>query len=186
METLRLKTASLDLSYKYNKTVNNWTETMYNPRFTRQFTPRWNMSFRNGMSTTLNVNITQEESESNGTFSNLSRFNINWQFKHSFEARKLLARIGLYQPGAIPKINMDVNIAWNRNTTRRWQPESDRALDPDTETGSSRISFAPKFSYQISRNLSGALRLIFERDKVIETDTVTKQFGLGLEADFVF
>ena len=182
----RLKSANLDISYKYNQTINNWTETAYNPRVTKQFTPRLSMSFRNGMSSSLNLGFSGDESDNNGTLTTTNRINASVQFKHSFQAQAILARLGLYRPGAIPKVNMDAELSWSRNTTDRWLPGSDRKGEADTVTGSTRISMNPRFSYQISRNLSGALRLIFSRDKTIETDTVTKRFGLGLEATFVF
>jgi hypothetical protein len=79
-----------------------------------------------------------------------------------------------------------VNLAYSDNVTSRWQASQSRDDAPSTETGTSRISFEPKFSYNITRNLSGSMRLIYSRDKVKETDLVTQRFGLGLEATFVF
>ena len=44
----------------------------------------------------------------------------------------------------------------------------------------------PSFSYNITRNLTGAMRMSYARDKVKESDTVTQRFGLGVEATFNF
>ncbi|MDO9172060.1 MAG: hypothetical protein Q7W29_09530 [bacterium] len=181
-----LRSANLQVNYKFTRNVPNITATQYNPRESSQITPRLNFTFQNGMSASLNVGSSVDRSEQTGSLSSTGRFNVNVQLRHQFRAEKLLSRLGLYKPGAQPNINMDIDISMSRDTTERWFAGSDRAGEPDQSTGTSRWSFNPRFSYQLSRNLSGALRFIYSRDTVKETDLVTQRFGLGLEATFVF
>ncbi|MBK7701649.1 MAG: hypothetical protein IPI34_01535 [bacterium] len=181
-----LRSANLQVNYKFTRNVPNFTATQYNPRESTQITPRLNFTFQNGMSASLNVGSSEDRSEQNGSLSSTKRFNVSMQLRHQFRAEKLLSRLGLYKPGAQPNINMDIDVSMTRDNTDRWFAGTDREGEPDQNTGTSRWSFNPRFSYQLSRNLSGALRFIYSRDSVKETDLVTQRFGLGLEATFVF
>jgi len=181
-----LRSANFNVIYKKSEIVSGFTATDYNPQYKTQLSPRWSMTFRSGMSASLNVNVTTDESENSGSLNRTDRLLVSTVFKHSFNAEGILSRMGLYRPGNSPKINMDLDIQFSRDTTRRWQPQDDRAGDPNTETGMTRISVNPRFSYSITRNLSGAMRLTYARDTVRETSTVTQRFGLGVEATFTF
>jgi hypothetical protein len=181
-----LRSANLQVNYKFTRNVPNYTATQYNPRESTQITPRLNFTFQNGMSASLNVGSSEDRSEQNGSLSTTNRFNVSVQLRHQFRAEKLLSRLGLYKPGAQPNINMDIDISMTRDSTDRWFAGTDREGEPDQNTGTARWSINPRFSYQLSRNLSGALRFIYSRDSVKETDLVTQRFGLGLEATFVF
>jgi hypothetical protein len=103
--------------------------------------------------------------------------------RHSFSAEKLLAKMKLYRPGNIPTINLDFGVSYSRDTSERLVPGATVA---DARTGTSRLGINPRFSYQVTRNLSGALRFVYSRSKVDATDTSIITFGLGLEATFVF
>jgi len=141
------------------------------------------MTFQNQMSASLNVGISSDRTLSNGTETRSSRLNVGVQVRHSFRAERLLAKLKLYKPGAIPTINMDVDLSYGRDRDERRLPGAEA---PDAQTGQDRISFNPRFSYQVTKNLTGALRFIYSRNRAIQTDTVTQTFGLGLEATFVF
>ncbi len=177
------RASGVDIGYKHSKTVSGATSSQYNPRTSTTISPRWNMTFANQMTATLNVGITRDRTLSNGTETASSRLNIGVQMRHSFRAERFLAKLKLYKPGAIPTVNMDVDVTYNRQRDERRLPG---ATVPDAQTGQDRISFNPRFSYQITKNLTGAMRLGYSRDKSIQTDTVTQTFGLGVEATFVF
>jgi hypothetical protein len=181
-----LRSANFNVVYKKSESVTGFTATDYAPQYKTQISPRWSMTFRSGMSASLNVNVTKDETDNNGSLNRTNRLLVSTVFKHSFDAQGILSRMGLYRPGNSPKINMDLDVQYSRDTTQRWMPQDDRAGEPNTETGMTRISVNPRFSYNITRNLSGAMRLTYARDVVRETDTVTQRFGLGVEATFTF
>ncbi len=180
------RSAGLQLNYKFSRSVPTYTAVMYNPRQNRTIAPRLNMTLQSGLTLSFNTSLSSDQSNTAGALALTDRFNANLQIRHTFRAEGLLVRLGLYRPGVQPTVNMDVDISYNKDTTRRWNPSTDFAGEPDTEIGSSRIGVNPRFSYQITRNLSGALRLNYNRNKVNETDSVTSSFGLGMEATFVF
>lgn len=185
-EESSLRSANMDLGYKHSKSVSGYTESYYNPRTSTSISPRLNLAFRSGMSATLNVNHVSTDNDQNGTLSRSKQLSISAQIRHKFRAEGLLSKLGLYKPGNVPMVNLDVDLSFNRSRTSRWSPTSDREGDPDSETGSSSYSINPRLSYTITRNLSGAMRLIYSRNKVFESDTVTTTLGIGLEATFVF
>jgi hypothetical protein len=178
--------AGLQMSYKYTRSVPTYTLVSYNPRETRTMAPRLNVTLQNGLSMSLNVTSSEDRNVTSGSLAVSNRFNTSLQIRHTFRAEGLLARLGLYRPGAQPSVNMDVDISYSRDATRRWNPGMDFGGEPVTQIGNSRISVKPRFSYQITRNLSGAFRLVYSRNKVDETDSVNTTFGLGMEATFVF
>ena len=180
------RSSTIDMSFKKSTTVNGYTETVYNPKHTTVINPRWNMTFSNGMTSSLNVNYSSDNMEQNGTLSRGNRLNFSTQWRHSFSAERLLSKIGLYRPGIPPTVSMDVDLSFSRDATNRWMPGSDREGESDTQTGNTRMSINPRLSYQISRNLSGALRFLFSRDKIHESDTITTSLGIGVESTYVF
>ncbi|MCP4799948.1 MAG: cell surface protein SprA [bacterium] len=180
------RSSTIDMSFKKSTTVNGYTETVYNPKHTTVINPRWNMTFSNGMTTSLNVNYSSDNMEQNGTLSKGNRLNFSTQWRHSFSAERLLSKIGLYRPGVPPTVSMDLDLSFSRDATDRWMPGSNREGESDTQTGNTRMSINPRLSYQISRNLSGALRFLFSRDKIHESDTITTSLGIGVESTYVF
>ena len=111
------------------------------------------------------------------------RFRVGLQLRHQFRAERLLAKIGLYKPGNQPVITMDLDLSYNVDRTTREVPGRTEAPAP---TGQTRISFTPRFSYNVTRNLSGALNFHFSRSTNLQTEQTTTSFGLGLEATFTF
>ena len=181
-----LRTAGLQMNYKFSRSVPAYTSVSYNPRENTTFAPRLNVTLQSGLSLSLNSAIGSDRTMTAGALAVTDRFNVNLQVRHTFRAEGFLAKMGLYKPGAQPTVNLDVDISYNRDLTRRWNPDAEFDGDPDTQIGSSRMGINPRFTYQITRNLSGALRLSYNRNKVDETDSVTSSFGLGMEATFVF
>jgi hypothetical protein len=177
------KNSTVDVGYKRSRQVSNYTATSYNPRTTTNITPRWNVTFQNGMSASLNVGLTKDINMTNGTRTEGNRLNVGLQLRHSFRAERLLAKLRLYKPGANPTVNMNVDINYAKDTTQRLRAGADT---PDAPSGTTRLSVNPRFSYNITRSLSGTVRFTFSRTKNIESDLVRKTFGLGLEATFVF
>jgi hypothetical protein len=175
--------SNIDVSYKRSITVNNYTEIQYNPRTTTTISPRWNFTFGNGMSASINVGLTDDLNLTNGTETIGKRQNFGLQLRHAFRAERLLAKLGLYKPGNNPTIDMNVDINYAKDTNTRIVPGSAVAA---VQTGTIRFSINPRFSYQITRNLSGALRMSYGRSRSIESDLVRTNLGLGLEATFVF
>jgi len=181
-----LRQAGLVMSYKYTRSVPSYTLVSYNPRETRTMAPRLNVTLQSGLSMSLNMTSSEDRNVTSGSLAVTNRFNTSLQIRHSFRAEGLLARLGLYRPGAQPSVSMDVDISYNRDSTSRWNPGMDFGGEPVTQIGNSRINVKPRFSYQITRNLSGAFRLVYSRDKADATDSVNTTFGLGMEATFVF
>ncbi len=175
--------SSIDVTYKRSLLVSGYTASIYNPRTTTSISPRWNFNFANGLSASLNVGHNRDVAISGGVRTTTKRLSVGLQLRHSFRAERLLARLGLYKPGSSPMVNMDVDINYSRDSTERLRPGQELA---DAPTGATRLSVNPRFTYQINRNLSGGLRLMYSRNKIIETDTIRQSFGLGLEATLVF
>ena len=147
------------------------------------FTPRWNVTFQSGMSGSINGGLTKDTSLTNGTETNANRFRVGLQLRHQFRAERLLAKLGLYKPGNQPVITMDLDLSYNVDRTTREVPGR---TEPPAPTGQTRISFTPRFSYNVTRNLSGALNFHFSRSANLQTEQTTTSFGLGLEATFTF
>jgi hypothetical protein len=77
---------------------------------------------------------------------------------------------------------MDVDLSYQSDRTDRSNP-GQVATAP---TGTKRINVEPRFTYQISRSLSGALRFKYGHSSNIATDQTSTSLGLGVEATFVF
>jgi hypothetical protein len=176
------QSSSINLSYKRTKTVNNYTDISYNPNTIWSLGPRWTMNFHSGFSATLNATLSKDDKRTNGiiTLNRKSRYGL--QLRHQFDAQTFLAKLGLYRPGNSQSVNMDVDISYQRDRTERTNPGG----NPSAPQGQDRLNINPRFSYQITRNLSGAVRFIFGRSKNVASSQTTTSFGLGVEATFVF
>ncbi|MBU2499799.1 hypothetical protein KJ682_00585, partial [bacterium] len=176
------RSSNLNLSYKRTKTVNNYTEVSYNPSVSTSIGPRWTFNFHSGLTATLNSTLNKDESLSNGVLTTSNKMRFGLQLRHQFRAQGLLAKLGLYRPGNNPTVNMDVDISYQRDRTERLNPGG----RPAAPTGQTRYSVNPRFSYQVTRNLNGAVRFIYSHTKNVATDQSTTSLGLGVEATFVF
>jgi len=176
------RASTFNFSYKRSKTVTGMTEISHNPRTNLTINPRWTITLHSGMSVTATYTWADDESISNGVVSTNKKSRIGLQLRHQFQAQSFLAKIGLYRPGSNPAVNMDVEVSYDNNRAERLNPGG----TPSTPTGQTRINVNPRFSYQVTRNLSGALRFIFSRAKNLATDQTTTTLGLGVEATFVF
>jgi hypothetical protein len=177
------QSSSLNLTYKHSKDVFNYTDTTHDPRRSTSFGPQWNMTFHSGLSLNVNGNWSRDTQTDSGVRTTSDRFRVGVQLKHKISAQRFLAQLGLYKPGNQPNIDMTVDMSYSTNSSLRESPSSQ--FDPEP-TGTRIISLQPRFSYSISRNLSGAFSMNFSRNKNIGTDLVTTTVGLGLEAEFVF
>jgi hypothetical protein len=177
------RSSNINVAYKHSKTVPNYTETQHNPRRSTTITPRWNVTLHSGMSVSLNGSWATENQVSSGTVIDTRRMQVGLQVQHEIEAQSFLAQLGLYQAGSRPVINMTVDLRYSRNTTDREVPG---ATFEQAQQGTQNISLQPRFSYNISKNLSGAFNLNFSQNKNLATDLTTTTVGLGLEATFVF
>ncbi len=177
------KTSSLDLAYKFSRSANAYTESYYNPQRTTTITPRWNFTLQSGMTVTLNGSLAKDNQTNAGAETVNNRWRIGAQVRHDFKAQNLLAKLGLYRPGNQPTITMDVDLSLQSNRTERIV---EGAVSTQAPTGQKIISLSPRFSYQISRAVSGAVFFRYDRTANIATDLVTTALGLGLEATFVF
>ncbi len=176
------RSSNVNFSYKRSKVVNNYTATIYNPTVSTTISPRWTFNFHSGLTANLNSTITKSDALSNGVLTSTRKMRFGLQLKHQFRAQSLLAKLKLYKPGNNPTVNMDVDISYQRDQTDRVNPGS-RVSAP---TGQIRYSVNPRFSYQISRSLNGAVRFTFSKSKDMATDRTTTSLGLGVEATFVF
>lgn len=177
------RTSSIDIAYRHTKSVPNYTETFHNPRRSTVITPRWSMTFQSGLALNLNSSLNLENQTASGVITDTRRVQFGLQLQHEIKAQGLLARLGLYQPGQEPTVNMSVDIRFTRNTTDRQVPG---ATYEQAQQGTQSIAVQPRFSYNINRNLSGAFNLNFTQNRNLATDLKTTTFGLGLEATFVF
>ena len=176
------RSSNLNIGYKRSKTVNNMTATNYNPSYSTTLAPRWSFTFHNGLSATLNSTLGRDHSENNGVVTDNNKMRFGLQLRHQFKAQGFLAKLGLYRPGSNPAIDMNVDIGFSRDRQERLSPGSSTS----TPTGTTRFNLDPRFSYQVSRSLSGALTFTFGRSKDVATNVTTTNLGLGLEATFVF
>jgi hypothetical protein len=176
------RSSSFNISYKRSKTVNNITERTYNPNITQAFTPRWTVNFHSGLTATLNASLNNSESITNGVSTINNKMRLGLQVRHSFDAQTFLAKMGLYRPGSNQSVTMDVDLSYLKDRNERINPGRPAAQP----TGTDRFSLNPRFSYQITKNLSGAVRFIFSRSKNVASGQTTTSLGMGLEATFVF
>jgi hypothetical protein len=176
------RSSTINFSYKRSKVVNNMTSISYNPTVSTSVNPRWTFNFHSGMSATATATLSWDDASNNGILTTTNRQRFGLQLRHQFRAQSLLARLGLYRPGSNPTINMDVDVTYQNDKTERFNP----GATSSTPTGTKRWSTNPRFSYQVSRNLSGALRFIFSYNKNLATNQSSTTLGLGLEATFVF
>jgi hypothetical protein len=135
------------------------------------------------MTITLNGSLATDTQVNSGAETVNDRWRIGAQVRHDFKAQGLLAKLGIYRPGNQPTITMDVDFSLQSNRTERIVPG---AVSTQAPTGQKILSLSPRFSYQISRAVSGAVFFRYDRTANIATDLVTTALGLGLEATFVF
>lgn len=177
-----LRSSSLNVGYKRGLTVNNYTATVFNPTLSTTLQPRWSFTFPSGLSATLNANLKWDDTRGNGVLTKASQTRYGLQVRHQFRAERFLAKLGLYKPGASQNVTMDVDLSFQSDRTERINP----GLEATAPTGTRRISLEPRFTYQISRNLTGALRFKYGYNANIATDQTQTTLGLGVEATFVF
>jgi len=176
------RSSNINFSYKHSKTVNNITPISYNPSTTTTISPRWSFTFHSGLNATLTTTIGNDHAENNGVITDNKKLRFGLQVRHQFKAQGFLAKIGLYKPGSNPSINMDVDVSYSQDSSERINPGSLTS----TPTGTTRYGLNPRFSYQVTRNLSGALTFSFNRSKDLATNQTSTSLGLGVEATFVF
>jgi hypothetical protein len=176
------RSSNFNISYKKSKTVNNITESSYNPNITTSLTPRWTVNFHSGLTATLNASFNNSEAITNGVSTLNDKMRLGLQMRHSFDAQSFLAKLGLYRPGNSQSVTMDVDLSYQTDRSERTTPGQTAARP----TGTNRYSMAPRFSYQITKNLSGAVRFTFSRSKNLSSGQTTTGLGMGLEATFVF
>ena len=176
------RSSNFNISYKKSKSVNNITELSYNPNITTSLTPRWTVNFHSGLTATVNASLNSSEAITNGVSTLNNKMRLGLQMRHSFNAQTFLAKMGLYRPGSSQSVTMDVDLSYQTDRNERINP-GQAATRP---TGTNRYSMAPRFSYQITKNLSGAVRFTFSRSKNLSSGQTTTSLGMGLEATFVF
>ncbi len=176
------RSSNVNVSYKRSKTVNNITPISYNPSTTVTLNPRWAFTFHSGLNATFSTTYGKDHSENNGVVTENNKLRFGLQVRHQFKAQAFLANLGLYRPGSNPSINMDVDISYSNDKQERFNPGS----TVSTPTGTTRFGIDPRFSYQVTRNLSGAITFTFGRSKNLATNVSTTSLGLGVEATFVF
>ncbi|MCK9995311.1 MAG: cell surface protein SprA [Candidatus Krumholzibacteria bacterium] len=176
------RSSNFNISYKQSKTVNNITDRSYNPNTTLAITPRWTFNFHSGMTATVNASFNNSEAITNGVSTISNKMRLGLQMRHSFNAQTFLAKLGLYQPGSSQSVTMDVDLSYQTDRNERITP----GLAAAKPTGTNRYSMAPRFSYQITKNLSGAVRFSFGRSENLASGQTTTSLGMGLEATFVF
>ena len=181
-----LRQAGFQMGYKFVRKVPRYTRSEYSPKETQTISPRVNVTLQSGMTVSLNVSSGSDRDITLGALTLARNFGSDLQIRHTFRAEGLLSKLGLYRPGAQPTVNMEVALAYKTSSTERWTAGMDFAGEPVTRVGTTRMSVAPRFSYNITRNLTGAFNMSFTRSKIDETDAVTTTFSLGMEATFVF
>ncbi len=176
------RSSSLNVSYKRGLTVNNYSATVFSPTISTNVQPRWSFTFPSGLSATLNANLKWDDVRGNGVTTKTSQSRYGLQVRHQFRAEQFLAKMGLYKPGASQNVTMDVDVAYQSDRTDRVNP----GFADTAPTGQKRLSLDPRFTYQISKNLNGAIRFKFARSNNIATGQHSTTLGLGVEATFVF
>jgi Motility related/secretion protein len=176
------RSSNFNLSYKRSKTVNNITPISYNPSYSKTINPRLTFTFHSGLNATLTSTLGNDYEENNGVITENNRMRFGVQVSHQFKAQEFLAKLGLYRPGSNPSIKMDIDVSYSKDKKERFNPGSSAS----TPTGMNRINAKPRFSYQVTRNLSGAVFFSYGRSKDLASNITTTSLGLGVEATFVF
>ncbi len=176
------RSSNFNISYKRTKTVDNITDHSYNPRIRDSLSPRWTVNFHSGLTATINATLNNSELINNGVSTLSNSMRLGLQVRHSFNAQTFLAKLGLYRPGSSQSVTMDVDLSYQTDRNERINPGAPAAKP----TGTNKYSLRPRFSYQITKNLSGAVRFNFSRNKNIASGQTSTALGLGLEATFVF
>lgn len=176
------RSSSLNVGYKKSLTVNSYTATVFSPTISTTLTPRWSFTFPSGLSATLNANLKWDDVRGNGVTTKSTQSRYGLQVRHQFRAEQFLAKMGLYRPGSSQNVTLDVDLAYQADRTDRVNP----GFADTAPTGQKRLSLDPRFTYQISKNLNGAIRFKFARSNNIATGQHSTTLGLGVEATFVF
>jgi hypothetical protein len=176
------RSSSFNVGYKKSLTVNGYTATVFSPTYSTTVQPRWSFTFPSGLSATLNANLKWDEVRGNGVMTKTNQARYGLQVRHQFRAEQFLAKMGLYRPGSSQNVTLDVDLAYQSDRTDRVNP----GFADTAPTGQKRLSLDPRFTYQISKNLNGALRFKFARSNNIATGQHSTTLGLGVEATFVF
>lgn len=176
------RSSSLNVGYKRGLTVNSYTATVFSPTWSTTVQPRWSFTFPSGLSATLNANLKWDDVRGNGVTTKTSQSRYGLQVRHQFRAEQFLAKMGLYRPGSSQNVTLDVDVAYQTDRTERVNP----GFADTAPTGQKRLSLDPRFTYQISKNLNGAIRFKFAKSNNIATGQHSTTLGLGVEATFVF
>jgi len=177
------RSASFDVAWKQSKNVPGFTDTYFSPRRNNTWTPRLSMNFHSGMTASINGSWSKDEQISGDTTTLGRRLQVGLTLQHQIRAQAFLARFGLYRPGNQPTVDMSIDIRYSKNTTTREIAGGNTQPAP---TGTNQFAITPRFSYNITRSLTGALNLNYSQTNNIATDLLTRTIGLGLEATFVF
>lgn len=176
--------SSIDVSYKATETLQNQTSnTPELPRTNWTFNPRWNFRLRNGFDTSVNVTLTEDESQNLQSIQRSTSFRSNVRVSQQFDASGRLAFLRFGQRGTGTTIDMNVTLSYSQQRSER---ENQDTGIIDQPRGTNRLSLSPQFTYQFSRNLRGGLKFDYSRSYDIARDATTTSVGVFLDATLNF
>lgn len=176
--------SSIDVSYKGSQTLQNQSEGIPElPRTNWTFSPRWNFRMRNGLDTSVNVTLTEDEAQNLQDIQRSNSFRSNIRVAQQFDAKGRLAFLRFGRTGTGTTIDMNVTLSY---TQQRSERENKQTGVIDQPRGTNRLSLGPQFTYQFSRNLRGGLKFDYSRSYDIARDATTTSVGVFLDATLNF
>ncbi len=176
--------SSIDFTYRSTQSLTGVsTSNAGTPRRTKSIQPRWNVRFKNDVSANVNVNVTQDVTQSAGKDNVSKRIGVNMQFSKSFDANGTLKFLRFGKKGTGSTIDMTIDLAFDQRSSLR-KLEDNRE---DQVSGTRNWSVGPRFNYQFSRALNAGMNLGFSKTKDLgNTRNGSTSFSLGFTATFTF
>ncbi|HKI83143.1 MAG TPA: hypothetical protein VKA63_02305, partial [Candidatus Krumholzibacteria bacterium] len=179
-----MSNSSIDLTYRSTQSTTGVTAVNAGtPRRTKSIQPRWNVRFKNDVAANMNVNVTEDVTQSAGKDNVSKRIGVNMQFSKNFDANGALKFLRFGKQGTGSTIDMTIDLAFDQRSSLR-KLENNRE---DQVSGSRSYSVRPRFNYQFSRALNAGMTLGFTKSKDLgNTRNGSTSFSLGFNATFTF
>lgn len=183
--------ASMNLTAKKSEEYQSSSGSDKYPKISWSWQPRWNMTFHNGLTSSLNFQISSDRQDNSVNLLENSSFRTNVTLQKSFDARGALGflRFGKEGVGSNIDMNVDAGFTQNRSVSTPLRTTNRNS----TRSGRRTFSLSPKFNYQFSRNLRGGMELRYSRNTDLERkiasgeqSPVTQSFGLFFNATLNF
>ena len=156
-----LTTSGIQFNFRRTRSLTGTIGASQFPQFSHSYNPRWNGTFNNGMSTSLNLQYATDTQESNVSDSRRHSFSVNLDLEHRFDAEGRLRFLRFGRQGVGNTIDMTINSSFRQDAAELTQKGS--GTTAPQRSGSRTWAFEPRFQYQFSQNVRGGLLLRYTR-----------------------